>query len=281
VQLKAARAAIFFTALALGFSNLAAVALAETGAPSPTHHYSRVITLAPVIAEWTAELLGATETQATLIAVSEYSLYPHALTEKTTIGAYFKLNIEKIAALKPDLIIASAVYNRPEQIEQLQRLHLPIQILPAEKFSEMPTWIKNLGNVLHESGGATRAASQWSQEISALRAKNKKNPESLFLEVQHTPLVTIGQGSFLNEAFSLVGLDNIFKTLAQDYPKVSKEAVLAKNPKNIFILDLTGNPKDFASAVADWENFGKHPRILPGDDFARCSFALLKGLRNL
>jgi ABC-type Fe3+-hydroxamate transport system substrate-binding protein len=281
VVFKIQLVAIFFTTLALGFSNLAGAALAEISAPIPTHHYSRVITLAPVLAEWTAELLGEKETQSTLIAVSEYSLYPKALTGKPTIGAYFKLNVEKIAALKPDLIIASSVYNRPEQIEQLQRLHLPVEILPAEKFSDMPAWIKKLGEILNENAAAARATSRWSEEVRALGAKKKKIPESLFLEVQHDPLVTIGAGSFLNEAFSLVGFDNIFKTLSQDYPKVSKESVLAKNPTNIFILDLTGNPKDFAPAVTDWEKFGKHPRILPGDDFARCSFALLRGLRNL
>ena len=244
-------------------------------------HYSKIITLAPVLAEWTTEILGETNVKTTLIAVSEYSLYPHSLTEKPTIGAYFKLNVEKIAALKPDLIIASSVYNRPDQLEQLKRLNLPVQVMPAEKFSEMPTWIKTLGQILHEDGGTARASTRWSDEVKALEAKKKKIPESMFLEVQHSPLVTIGGESFLNEAFALVGFDNIFKALPQDYPKVSKESVLAKNPANIFILDLSGNPKDFEPAVADWGKFGKHPRILSGDDFARCSFALLKGLGRL
>jgi ABC-type Fe3+-hydroxamate transport system substrate-binding protein len=78
-----------------------------------------------------------------------------------------------------------------------------------------------------------------------------------------------------------VGYENIFKTLAQAYPKVSKEAVLKKKPDQIFIMDLTGNAADFVESKADWKKYGYDAKIVSGDEFARCSFLLLKGLRGL
>jgi iron complex transport system substrate-binding protein len=249
---------------------------------APAHAFDRVVSLAPVLSEWTAEILGQARSEKVILGVSEYSNYPEYLKSIPTVGAYFKLNIEKIAALKPDLIIASSEYNRPEQLEQLKRLKLPIEILPKEKFSEMPAWIEHLGAVLGEKAAGEKLSKRWKSEVAALAASAKKKKSArLFLEVQHSPLVTIGGDSFLNDAFSLVGYENIFKSLSQSYPKVSKESVLKENPEVVFILDLTGNPKDFEPARLDWEKYGKHPKIVSGDDFARCSFLLLKGLRSL
>jgi len=88
------------------------------------HAYSRIITLAPVISEWTAEILGPESSKTKIVGVSEYSNYPLQLKSIQTIGAYPKLNIEKIASFKPDLVLASSEYNRPEQLEQLKRLKI-------------------------------------------------------------------------------------------------------------------------------------------------------------
>jgi ABC-type Fe3+-hydroxamate transport system substrate-binding protein len=154
-------------------------------------------------------------------------------------------------------------------------------ILPTEKFSEMPDWIKNLGKALKEVGSADRLVARWTDEISHLKAKNKNTSLRMYLEIQHNPLVTIGGESFLNDAFSTLGYENIFKSLSQSYPKVSKEAVLKAKPQAIFILDLTGNSNDFSAPKKDWETYGFHPQIISGDLFARCGFQLLKGLRDL
>jgi ABC-type Fe3+-hydroxamate transport system substrate-binding protein len=242
--------------------------------------FSRIVTLAPVLSEWTAEVLGQATAEKIILGVSEYSYYPAYLKKIPTVGAYVKLNIEAIARLKPDLVIGSEEYTRPEQIEQLKRLKLPLVMLAKENFLEMATWIKQLGEVLHEPKNAEALATRWTAEVKALTVYQKKSI-SFFLEVQHQPLVTVGGSSFLNDAFTVVGYKNIFRSLPQAYPKVSKEAVLKENPEKILIMDLTGNPKDFANAKLDWEKYGKHPAIIPGDDFARCSFSLLKGLKNL
>ena len=241
---------------------------------------NRIVTLAPVLSEWTAELLVQSHSEKDLIGVSEYSYYPAFLKKIQTVGSYAKLNIEAIARLKPDLVIASSEYNRSEQLEQLRRLHVPIEVLPRETFFGMGDWIKNLGRILNRKEAAEKLASRWNSEAKALVTR-KREPKRFFLEIQHQPLVTIGKDSFLNDAFTSVGYENIFKSLPQGYPKVSTEAVLKENPEKIFILDLTGNSKDFETAKQEWEKFGKQTQILSGDDFARCSFSLLKGLKSL
>ena len=263
----------FFVSTALGSAAVAA---------------NRIITLAPVISEWTAELLGDAEAKVKILAVSEYSYYPSFLKSVQTVGAYHQLNIEKIAALKPDLILASSEYNRPEQLEQLRRLNLPVRVLPREDFDHLSGWIKTLGLELGKLKQAENASKAWAVQLAALREKRRSVKRSLFLEVQHQPLVTIGGDGFLNEAFRAIGYENVFKDLKQSYPKVSKEAVLKANPETIFILDLGGRKEDFESARKDWQSFEnlkavKEGKVLmiAGDDFGRCSFRLLEALKKL
>jgi ABC-type Fe3+-hydroxamate transport system substrate-binding protein len=245
------------------------------------HAYSRIITLAPVISEWTAEILGPESSKTKIVGVSEYSNYPLQLKSIQTIGAYPKLNIEKIASFKPDLVLASSEYNRPEQLEQLKRLKINLQVLPKENFFEMTKWIRALASILQSPEAGESLALEWEKKIESLRKHHSVKKKTLFLEIQHEPLVTVGGASFLNDAFSVVGFQNVFEPLAEGYPKVSKESVLKEKPQAIFILDLTGNPADFEAAKKDWERYGFHPKLISGDDFARCSFLLLKGLEQL
>jgi ABC-type hemin transport system substrate-binding protein len=249
--------------------------------PRAVATYSRIITLAPVLSEWTAEILGQAESEKKLLAVSEYSLYPAYLKKIPTIGSYAVLNVEAIARLKPDLIIASSEYNRPEQLDQLKRLHLPIEILPGEKFAAMPDWIRALAHLLHSESAGKSLAKRWEIEVKTLASKKAKTVR-FFLEIQHQPLITIGGTSFLNDAFAVIGYENIFHSLSQAYPKVSKESVLKENPDLMLIMDLSGAPSEtFKTAEGDWKKYGKTSKMISDDEFARCSFVLLKALGKL
>jgi iron complex transport system substrate-binding protein len=247
----------------------------------PAHAYSRIVTLAPVVSEWTAELLGEVHAHDLIVGVSEYSNYPPSLKNITTVGPYHRIQVEQVAALHPDLVLASAQSNDLGQIEQLKRLKLKVVVLPEETFAGMPGWIKNLGLVVDQVRDAQKLSERWIKEVAELRAKHPKKSKRVFLEIQHDPLVTIGGASFLNEAFALIGLENIFASLTQAYPKVSKEAVLKAKPERVFILDLNGHASEFEPSQKDWGKYGFQTQILPGDRYARCSFLLLKGLRDL
>ncbi|MBC7396437.1 MAG: ABC transporter substrate-binding protein [Bdellovibrionales bacterium] len=256
--------------------------------PMPCFAFERIVTLAPGLTEWTAAILGDAKAGSKIVGVSEYSLYPESMKKKVSVGPYPQLNIEKIASLKPDLVVASSEYNRPQQLEQLRRLKLPLVVVPLEDFNAMPEWILKLGRALQEEKAAAGQASEWTKELDALK-KSKKGPlQRLFIEVQHQPLVTVGGPSFLTDAFSAIGYENVFRELSQGYPKVSKEAVLKASPDAIFILDLTGVKEDFERAQNDWQNFktlkavkNRQIRLIPGDEFARCSLRLLKALKAL
>lgn len=246
----------------------------------------KIVTLSPVVAEWVAEILGEKETLKRVIGVTEFSQYPRYLTQVKSVGPYPQLHIEEILKLKPDLVLAVQATNQPEQIEKLKRLKLPVTVLKKESFDGMGEWIVELGRVLGEEARAKAVKDRWEFELKALEPGEKST--HLFLELQDRPLVTIGAGSFLNAAFKRVGFSNIFDDLPQDYPKVSREAVVKRDPDQILILNLNGDPLQFDRSRREWEKFERlkavkdgKVRIIPGDDFARCSMRLLKALKSL
>jgi len=249
--------------------------------------FNRVVSLNPVVSEWVAEILGDGEAKRVMVGVSEYSNYPEYLQERVHVGPYPQLNIEKIAGLKPDLVLGAEEYNRAEQIEQLKRLKLNVRVLRRESFAGMAEWIEELGRALEQPTLAKKAAQKWRDGLAALQ-KPKAAPVKVFIEIQHVPLITVGGASFLTEALERVGYHNVFSQLESGYPKVSIEAVIKADPDRVFILDHAGSDAELDRSIADWNRFKSLSAVrtrrvtaISGDDFARCSLRLLNALKGL
>ena len=249
----------------------------------------KIVSLSPSISEWVAEILGEKESLRRLVGVSEYSNYPVYLSSIPTVGPYPQINIERVAALHPDLVIASRENNLSEQIEKLKRLHLRVEVLPAESFLHLEDWLHTLGSLLQEPKKTHLAMERWNQGIAELKKRPVlKEAKRMMIEVQHEPLIVVGGNSFLNDAFLSIGYRNVFSDLGQSYPKVSKEAVLKENPDFIFVFEMNGAHTETLRSEKDWAKFSSLKAVqkkqilqISGDDFARCSMRLLKGLKQL
>ena len=123
------------------------------------------------------------------------------------------------------------------------------------------------------------------QRVNRIKASISVIPKSqrrkVFYEVWDDPLMTAGPGSFIGEALRLAGMQNIFEDATANYPKVSEEVVVARNPDVIF------SPSTHASRVSlekmlqrqGWEEVTaikqKQVFIVDGDHISRCGPRLL------
>ena len=129
-----------------GVGSAAAKSLSKKAVPQ------RVISLSPIITE-TIYLVGA---QDRLIANTTYCNVPEAARYKDKIGSVLQMNVEKIVALKPDLVIASAL-SREKQLKILEKLAIPVLRASNPKtFEQMCEMTLELGTTL----GRSKQASQ-------------------------------------------------------------------------------------------------------------------------
>lgn len=237
----------------------------------------RIVALNPMVAEWSAILLGKEAVLKKMVGTSEYSKFPDYLSSITTVGPYPKPQIETILSLRPDLVLGSEEYNRKEDLERIQSLGIRVMALPRESFEGMPEWILKLGKVLGVESRSLEESRNWKNALE--RLKSISNGKRVFFQIQLNPLITVGQSSFINQAFLHLGFHNVFSDLKGSYPKVSREAVLVRKPESILVLEMIQNERERKQVFETWKK--SDIRFLDGDDFSRCSPRLLVALEKL
>jgi vitamin B12 transport system substrate-binding protein len=213
----------------------------------------RVISLSP----HTTELAYAAGLGDALIAVSDYSDYPEAAQKLERVANYRGVKLERIVALQPDLILAWKGGNPPREMAKLEQLGLNIFYSNPVELEDIATTIEQLGQYSPEPTQATQTANQFRQEINAFKARNEnQRTVSFFYQLSASPIITVADGSWPSQVFSLCGGRNIFGDSPAAYPQVSEEQVVVRQPEVIF-----GTPHaDTQTSI--WHNWqGKLPAV--------------------
>ncbi|UEP34037.1 cobalamin-binding protein [Burkholderia ambifaria] len=195
--------------------------------PAPAQ---RVISLAP----HATELVYAAGGGAKLVGTVTYSDYPPAAQAVPRVGDNKALDLERIAALKPDLIVVWRHGNAERQTDALRALHIPLFFSEPKHLDDVATSLRQLGVLLGTAPVADAAAASFSRDIAALRARYAaRAPVTMFFQVWDRPLTTLNSAHLFNEVITLCGGRNVFAALKPLAPSVTDEAVLAANPEAI------------------------------------------------
>ncbi|MGR3907874.1 cobalamin-binding protein [Burkholderia sp. SR8] len=190
----------------------------------------RVISLAP----HATELVYAAGGGAKLVGTVTYSDYPPAAQKVPRVGDNKALDLERIAALKPDLIVVWRHGNAERQTDALRALHIPLFFSEPKHLDDVATSLRRLGTLLGTEPAADAAAAAFSRDIAALRARySAKPPVTMFFQVWDRPLTTLNGAHLFSDVIALCGGRNVFAALKPLAPTVTDEAVLAANPEAI------------------------------------------------
>lgn len=190
----------------------------------------RVISLAPHV----TELIYAAGGGSRLVGAVSYSDYPPEAKQIPRVGDNKALDLERIAALKPDLIVVWRHGNAQAELERLRELHIPMFFSEPHKLDDVALTLTKLGTLLGTSGTADAAASKYRHDIARLRARYANRPPlSVFYQVWDQPLMTLNGTHMVSDVITLCGGRNVFAKLQPLVPTVSTEAVLAANPEVI------------------------------------------------
>ncbi|MDC9582094.1 vitamin B12 ABC transporter substrate-binding protein BtuF [Xenorhabdus sp. PR6a] len=222
---------------------------------------SRVISLAPS----TTELAYAAGLGDQLIAVSAYSDYPEAAKKLEQVADWQGINVERIIALKPDLILAWRGGNPQRPLEQLATLGIKIFYSDVQKVDDVATELERLAAFSPHPDMAKESAASIRNKFNQLKQNYANlNPKPVFLQFGMNPIFTSSSHTLQSEIVSACGGKNIFAGSLVPWPQVNREQVLTRKPEVI----VMGGTKAQKQQVADfWRPQMKVSIIALNDDW--------------
>lgn len=221
----------------------------------------RIVALAPHITE-NIFAAGAGER---LVGTVDYSDYPPEAKKIARVGGYSRVDLEAVAALKPDLILAWQSGNSMPQVEKLKALGLTVHVSQPNRMTDIAGDLERIGQLAGTDAAARTAAERFRQRLETLRANHAGKPGvRVFYQIWKAPLMTVGGPQIITDAIRLCGGENVFAHLSQMAPTVSIEAVIAANPEAII---ATGMGDARPEWLSDWQPWTRMTAVKQGNLF--------------
>lgn len=209
----------------------------------------RVISLAP----HATELLFAAGGGGRVVGVVEWSDWPPPARALPRVGDNRAVDIERVLALKPDLLVLWDHGGNSALLQRLEQLGVPVFYSTPRTLEQMISSIERLGLLLNTTPLARRNAGQLRQRVQRLRQQHAgARPVSLFYQVWHQPLMTLGGKNLLQDVLQVCGARSIFAHLPAAAPIVDREAVLALNPE-VILTGSRGARRD--ASLLEWRRW--------------------------
>jgi iron complex transport system substrate-binding protein len=195
--------------------------------PAPAR---RIVSIAPHL----TELLFAAGAGDRVIAVSAWSDFPDAAKRLPRVGDAVLLDLERIVALKPDLVVVWSNGSSPQQLQRLRAAGLPVFGSAGRDLAHIATTLRMLGRLAGTEAAAEERAAAFERELAGLRATYAgRRTLTVVYQIWAAPLMTVNGRHPIDEALRLCGARNPFAGLPQLVPQVDAEAVIAARPDAI------------------------------------------------
>ena len=209
----------------------------------------RIIALAPHV----TELLFAAGGGERIVGVVSYSDFPEQAKRIANIGDNRQIDLERVLALKPDLLVVWRHGSSERQLAQLRALGIPMFHSEPHKLDDIADSLLRLGQLMGTESVAQPAAAALRGQLAALAAQYAgRPPVRLFYQVWDKPLYTLNGGHIVSDAIRLCGGVNIFAAMKITAPVVGIEAVLQEDPEAIFGSSEQNEP---ARGINLWKAF--------------------------
>jgi iron complex transport system substrate-binding protein len=221
----------------------------------------RVVALAPDLVEMVFDVDAGN----TLVGAVDYSDYPEAAKSLPRVGDAFRVDLERLMALKPDLVLAWEGGTPQALVDKLRALKLPVLSLGTHELDDIGSNLETLGAVTGHGDSAQRAADFYRARLTQLRSRYAGTaPLRVFYEISAEPLFTVGREQSISRLIELCGGRNIFVDLAELAPSVNLESVIARDPQVI----VTGSGEgDAAARLKQWQRWPELAAVRAGNLF--------------
>jgi iron complex transport system substrate-binding protein len=230
-MLKILLGALLLVALGAGAARAQVMAVDDTGHTIRLDRPARrIVSLAPHV----TEQLYAAGAGASIVGAVDYSDFPPEAKRIPRVGDSRAIDVERLLAMKPDLVVAWSQGNPDRQLEQLLAVGLTVYYSQPHTLEDIGSSLERLGALAGTGRAAGEAARGFRERIRSLRERYAwREPVTVFYQIWNRPLYTVSGQQLISDVIRLCGGRNIFAGLAVLAPAVTQEAVLKADPAAI------------------------------------------------
>gem|GEM_PF-179185 len=192
----------------------------------------RIVSLAPNL----TEIVYAVGAGDQLVGNTEYCDYPAAAKSVAKIGDTMHPSVERIIALKPQIVLVSTASQLEAFTKQLDQQNITVYVTNPQSLEDVFRSIQTLGELFgHHDSTATMVADLRKRAAAVEAATKVLKPVKVFYQVSDEPLYTIGRDAFLTDLIRRAGGVSVTADVPGAFPRYSDEAALAAKPDAIIL----------------------------------------------
>ena len=211
----------------------------------------RIISLAPNL----TEILFSIGCGDKIAGVTSYCNYPPEARSIQKVADLVSVNYEALAAANPDVVFLTVEGNPKESFDKITGMGIKVFVSNPRNLNGIIKTINDFGKITGNEKKAEIESKRILSKIDSLKKKiDPDHKPKVLLLVSISPLMSVGENTYLNEVINMAGCINISATTASNYPVLNREEVLIKNPDYIFVPnDLSNNPLEVLKAYPEWK----------------------------
>lgn len=194
----------------------------------------RTVTLAPHL----AEMMFAVGAGDSVVGVSSFTDYPEAAASLPVVSDAFITDLELLAVLQPDLLLAWESGTPAHVIGKLNDAGYRVDVIRTRSLDDVATALEYLGDLTGHVARARELAKDFRDGIASRRATFADSaPIRVFYQISMRPLYTVNADHYISELIGLCGGQNVFSDLLDLAPMVAVEAVIERDPEVLLAGD--------------------------------------------
>ena len=206
--------------------------------------YDRIVVLDPAVVEM-VYLLGGEDKLVGIAKLERSKIWPEEKTEKVeSVGTFINPSLEKIIALKPDLVIES--FHSSDAIDKsLTSNNIEIIKIQANSIEDIFKNFQKVAKILGKEKEAEKIIAEKKQKIEEIKKIDTTEKKGLFI-LAPTPMRVFGKGTLPNDIMEMLNIKNIAAGMEGMSPTLTPEYIIKENPD--IILTFVKDPQKIVKA---------------------------------
>lgn len=212
--------------------------------------YNRIVVLDSATVEM-IYMLGAEDKIVGVANLERSKVWPEEKVAKLeSVGTFMKPSLEKIIALKPDLVIMSALTGE-ELNNGLKSNNIESKRIQANSIEEIFTNFLEVAKMLGKESEANKIIAEKRAKLEEIKKMAAINKKGLFV-MSASPLMVFGNDNLPNDIMKLLNIKNIAENQKGRNPIVTTEFIMKENPD--IIITLLPNPAQIVATNPQLKN---------------------------